>query len=296
MKNLKVIASLLCLLVFSSCIINVDAIPDSDIFKGFDPLEWSDDYVFLPTDNPQQIQVWDTKTKRLVYTYNLLKEMTTLGTDWKRALSVDDMLVINEDIWLLGTGVNCNLIKINVPTGKVEYVLKGVQLVSIAADTKWENNEGCLFGMALPYPNSGMTVYKFSLDGKLLEKKKIFDEDLYMTSLSTIQYINNQYYLLGSKYEDFYLEVQNQKGIKIINLSKDDNYINNIEYEKLFPENFLKDNLKIVPDSFMINFHAFYNMEEDYLSASIAGYRSLTVNMFVQDFYLRCISLDRTWI
>ena len=47
---------------FSSCIINVDNIPDSEVFKSFEPLEWSDDYVFLPTDLPQQIQVWNSKT------------------------------------------------------------------------------------------------------------------------------------------------------------------------------------------------------------------------------------------
>ena len=273
MKNIKILASLLFLLIFSSCIINVDATPDSDFFTGFDPLEWSDGYVFLPTDNPQQIQVWNTESKKLVYTYNLVKEFTVLGKNCVRALSVDDMVVINKDIWLLGAGMNYNLIKINVPTGKVEYVLKGVELVSIAADNKWENGEGCVFGMTLPYPNSGMTVYKFSLDGKLLEKKNVLDEDLCMTSLSTIQYINNQYYLLGSKYEDFYLERQSQKGIKLINLSKEDNYITDINYEKLFPKNFLKDNLKVVPDSFIINFNAFYNMAEDYLSVAIAGYR-----------------------
>ena len=52
------------LLSFSSCIIYVDNIPDSEVFKSFEPLEWSDDYVFLPTDLPQQIQVWNSKTKK----------------------------------------------------------------------------------------------------------------------------------------------------------------------------------------------------------------------------------------
>ena len=119
MKSQKFIFLFMALLSFSSCIINVDNIPDSEVFKSFEPLEWSDDYVFLPTDLPQQIQVWNSKTKKLVYTYELLKEMKVYGKSFERALSINDMVVIDKDIWLSGTGVNNNLLKINVPTGQV---------------------------------------------------------------------------------------------------------------------------------------------------------------------------------
>lgn len=273
MKSQKFIFLFMALLSFSSCIIYVDNIPDSEVFKSFEPLEWSDDYVFLPTDLPQQIQVWNSKTKKLVYTYELLKEMKVYGKSFERALSINDMVVIDKDIWLSGTGVNNNLLKINVPTGQVKYLLRDDRIVSMVADRTWENNEGCLFGMTVSIPNKGMTVYKFSLNGNLLEKKEIIDEDLYITNLNSVQFIDNQYYLIGSKYEHFYPEILNQKGIKLINLSETGNYISNVEYEKLFPKQFLNDNLKIVPDSFLINFNAFYNMKDNYLSAAIAGYK-----------------------
>lgn len=271
MKKLMFI--ILIFITFSSCIINVDNIPDSEVFKSFEPLEWSEDYVFLPTDYPQQIQVWDSKSKKLVYTYELLKNIKVKGKSFERALSINDMVVVDKKIWLSGTGVNNNLLKIDVETGKVEYVLKDDRIVSLVADKKWENNQGCLFGMTISVPNKGMTVYKFSLSGQLLEKKNIFHEDLYVTNLSSIQYINDQYYLLTSKYEDYYSDINNQKGIKIINLSESENYIKDIEYEKLFSKKFLHDNLNIVPDSFMINFKSFYNMSENYLSVSVVGYK-----------------------
>ena len=47
MKSQKFIFLFMAIFSFSSCIINVDNIPDSEVFKSFEPLEWSDDYVFL---------------------------------------------------------------------------------------------------------------------------------------------------------------------------------------------------------------------------------------------------------
>mgnify|MGYP004526317091 FL=1 len=290
MKSQKFIFLFMAVFSFSSCIINVDNIPDSEVFKSFEPLEWSDDYVFLPTDLPQQIQVWNSKAKKLVYTYELLKEMKVYGKSFERALSINDMVVIDKDIWLSGSGVNNNLLKINVPTGQVKYLLRDDRIVSMVADRTWENNEGCLFGMTVSIPNKGMTVYKFSLNGNLLEKKEIIDEDLYITNLNSVQFIDNQYYLIGSKYEHFYPEILNQKGIKLINLSETGNYISNVEYEKLFPKQFLNDILKIVPDSFLINFNAFYNMKDNIYQQLLLGIKIMKIkiaNIFVLDFYLK---------
>ena len=198
MKSQKFIFLFMAVFSFSSCIINVDNIPDSEVFKSFEPLEWSDDYVFLPTDLPQQIQVWNSKTKKLVYTYELLKEMKVYGKSFERALSINDMVVIDKDIWLSGAGVNNNLLKINVPTGQVKYINQKDYIYSMSINKSWENCSGCLWGMNYCQPNDGFSIWQYDLNGNFLSEKKIKYRGLCISPLKFINYIDDEYYILGS--------------------------------------------------------------------------------------------------
>ncbi|WP_443739408.1 hypothetical protein [Treponema sp.] len=257
------------LLSFSSCIIYVDNIPDSEVFKSFEPLEWSDDYVFLPTDLPQQIQVWNSKTKKLVYTYELLKEMKVCGKSFERALSINDMVVIDKDIWLSGTGVNNNLLKINVPTGQVKYINQKDYIYSMSINKSWENCSGCLWGMNYCQPNDGFSIWQYDLNGNFLSEKKINYQGLCISPLKLINYIDDEYYILGS----FDWGINNyrtnkEEYFKIIKINE--KVVNSFPLNIILTEEVLND-LKYNFNDFSCSLTPFKTSNNEYLELSLIG-------------------------
>ena len=269
MKSQKFIFLFMALLSFSSCIINVDNIPDSEVFKSFEPLEWSDDYVFLPTDLPQQIQVWNSKTKKLVYTYELLKEMKVYGKSFERALSINDMVVIDKDIWLSGTGVNNNLLKINVPTGQVKYINQKDYIYSMSINKSWENCSGCLWGMNYCQPNDGFSIWQYDLNGNFLSEKKIKYKGLCISPLKLINYIDDGYYILGS----FDWGINNyrtnkEEYFKIIKINE--NVVNSFPLNIILTEEVLND-LKYNFNDFSCSLTPFKTSNNEYLELGLIG-------------------------
>ena len=269
MKSQKFIFLFMALLSFSSCIIYVDNIPDSEVFKSFEPLEWSDDYVFLPTDLPQQIQVWNSKTKKLVYTYELLKEMKVYGKSFERALSINDMVVIDKDIWLSGTGVNNNLLKINVPTGQVKYINQKDYIYSMSINKSWENCSGCLWGMNYCQPNDGFSIWQYDLNGNFLSEKKIKYKGLCISPLKLINYIDDGYYILGS----FDWGINNyrtnkEEYFKIIKINE--NVVNSFPLNIILTEEVLND-LKYNFNDFSCSLTPFKTSNNEYLELGLIG-------------------------
>ena len=269
MKSQKFIFLFMAVFSFSSCIINVDNIPDSEVFKSFEPLEWSDDYVFLPTDLPQQIQVWNSKTKKLVYTYELLKEMKVLGKSFERALSINDMVVIDKDIWLSGTGVNNNLLKINVPTGQVKYINQKDYIYSMSINKSWENCSGCLWGMNYCQPNDGFSIWQYDLNGNFLSEKKIKYKGLCISPLKLINYIDDGYYILGS----FDWGINNyrtnkEEYFKIIKINE--NVVNSFPLNIILTEEVLND-LKYNFNDFSCSLTPFKTSNNEYLELGLIG-------------------------
>ena len=269
MKSQKFIFLFMAVFSFSSCIINVDNIPDSEVFKSFEPLEWSDDYVFLPTDLPQQIQVWNSKTKKLVYTYELLKEMKVYGKSFERALSINDMVVIDKDIWLSGTGVNNNLLKINVPTGQVKYINQKDYIYSMSINKSWENCSGCLWGMNYCQPNDGFSIWQYDLNGNFLSEKKIKYKGLCISPLKLINYIDDGYYILGS----FDWGINNyrtnkEEYFKIIKING--NVVNSFPLNIILTEEVLND-LKYNFNDFSCSLTPFKTSNNEYLELSLIG-------------------------
>ena len=269
MKSQKFIFLFMALLSFSSCIIYVDNIPDSEVFKSFEPLEWSDDYVFLPTDLPQQIQVWNSKTKKLVYTYELLKEMKVYGKSFERALSINDMVVIDKDIWLSGSGVNNNLLKINVPTGQVKYINQKDYIYSMSINKSWENCSGCLWGMNYCQPNDGFSIWQYDLNGNFLSEKKIKYKGLCISPLKLINYIDDGYYILGS----FDWGINNyrtnkEEYFKIIKINE--NVVNSFPLNIILTEEVLND-LKYNFNDFSCSLTPFKTSNNEYLELGLIG-------------------------
>lgn len=267
MKSQKFIFLFMALLSFSSCIINVDNIPDSEVFKSFEPLEWSDDYVFLPTDLPQQIQVWNSKTKKLVYTYELLKEMKVYGKSFERALSINDMVVIDKDIWLSGSGVNNNLLKINVPTGQVKYINQKDYIYSMKF-MNTPNTEEFLLAKNPYVINGGFKTWRYDLTGKVLSEKEINVEYLSILEFDNIKYINGEYFMIGAL--DYDINISSSKEIfSIINLSNGSSIL--FPSKVFFTSEMISD-LKYNYEDFSCDIFSLNTKYNDYVILSIAGF------------------------
>lgn len=264
----KMITLFLAIFLFSSCIVNVDNIPDSDFFKSFEPLEWSDDYVFLPTDFPQQIQVWNSKTKKLVYTYELLKEMTVHGKKIERAISINDMLIVDKDIWLSGTGVNNNLIKINVPTGKVEYINQKDNFYSMKLIKDFKTDENFLL-LKNPYEvDGGFKIWKYDLNGKVIKEKKININRLSVLEFDNLKEFNDEYLMIGAL--DYDITTSSNKDIfSIINLNKGHSTLFS---SKIFYISKVISDLKYDFEEFSCTLYSLNTNYNDYAILNMAGF------------------------
>ena len=272
MKNLAFLL-FVAQLIFLSCVFSLPHPADSEVFKGFDPLEWSDDYVFLPTNNPQQIQVWNSKSKKLVYTYKLTKNVDTYGKNIERALTITDMSIIDKDIWLSCDGITRNLIKINVPTGEVKYINQKNYFYSIQADKTWENGKGCLWGMNFCQPNDGFTVWQYDFDGNLLYERKIDYIGLDVPPLRFINYVDDNYFILGSSDWDIDSgRVKKDEFFKIIKLNgKDGGVVKNFSLDTLLTEKIYQD-LKLDFEDFGCALGIFKAKYNEYLELNLVGF------------------------
>lgn len=106
---------------FLSCPANSNK-PDSYYFNKMEPLEWSDDYIVAATNYPNQIQVWDSKSNRMIHKYSLFTDETKWEQGTERALRVYSMAVYEGVIWFIGIGMQTSLIRLDCKTGEMKYI------------------------------------------------------------------------------------------------------------------------------------------------------------------------------
>ncbi len=99
MKKINAFIVIAVLVSLSSCGVQ-DLKPDREIFGNFEPLEWSDDYVFAATNYPQSIQVWNKETGKLVRNYYLTTD-PSWKTEYRRSLWIYDMVAMGQNLWIL---------------------------------------------------------------------------------------------------------------------------------------------------------------------------------------------------
>ena len=232
-KNFIILLIFVLSLLFSCCWGPKEK-ADSEIFTSIEPMEWSEDYVFSATNSPSSIQIWDSKTNKLVKDISLV-----IG---KRCITIVDMAVLEKSVWLIGYGISYNLIRIDIETGKVEYInfsYDGYRSrpYRIQAISKEEDGVGTLWVKSYGNAKNGTLFACYNVDGTLRDCFPI-ETDIENTPMSAV-YHNNKYYLLGTSLSDVLVGNQEQESYSLINLS-DKTVIklkNTVFFDKEFFEN-----------------------------------------------------------
>ena len=95
---------------------------DSEIFTDFDGYEMQEnDVVLIKNSSPFEIEIWNSETKKLAKSYSFTKNVSESiaynGLAYLELISCD---IIGDDIWAIVEGVQTNLIKLNISTGKLK--------------------------------------------------------------------------------------------------------------------------------------------------------------------------------
>lgn len=225
---------------FLSCPANSNK-PDSYYFNKMEPLEWSDDYIVAATNYPNQIQVWDSKTNRMIHKYSLFTDETKWEQGTERALRVYSIAVYEGVIWFIGIGMQTSLIRLDCKTGEMKYINLDITPWEVVVVPEENGGKGAIVTASYAEPRSGVSVRFLDTDGNVFKKSDISYTRINLMSSRGTYYENGEYYLTASK--DDYFTKEEYEGFKLIKITgENENCISDISTEKFFDENFIKDN------------------------------------------------------
>ena len=264
--------------------------PDSYYFNKMQPLEWKDTYILTATNTPQQIQVWDSETGKLVHTYSLSTDVTKWGEGTQRALDILDMEVINKSVWIICSGKQRNLIKLDVETGEMKYIDLDCSVLYLKSMTDGNNGKGCIVVSTRSDSRVGIAIRILDLDGNIINNYNIKYKDLDILDIKGIRYINNEYIMTMSKFSEFNYVEKDQKGFRLLRLTEDNQYfIEDISFEKILSESFLSENVKKETDEFITAFSMndyVRNSDDIYISLSVIDMYNCQRFLFEYDYQL----------
>ncbi len=213
--GILLIVNLFLLLGCSSCVFE-DKTPDNQVFTSFEPLEWSDNYIFAATNYPPSIQVWDKESCKLIKNYSLVKNYKNNY----RELFIWDMEVLGHCVWFTASGYQKNTIRFDIETGRLNY---------IQLDCKPEFIEICkernsVFVSTFSAKHVGVAIRELDIQGNILNKYDIKHDDIKLSEVAGARYVNGNYYLTASKDNDYSKEKQDEIGYRVLCL-KDSNYL-----------------------------------------------------------------------
>lgn len=280
MKSLlKIILILLQYLFFISCEMDpaYSTKPDSYYFNKMQPLEWNDNYVFTATNTPQQIQVWDGEKGKLVHTYSLSTDVTKWGQGTERALDILDMAVINKSVWIICSGKQRNLIKLDVETGEMKYIELDCSVLYLKGLISGNKGNGCVVVATRTAPKVGIAIRILDLEGNVLNKYNVKHEDIDVVDIKGMRYINDEYILTMSKFNEFNYIENEQKGFSILKLKENEEYfIEEISFDKVLSNSFVTNNVIQQSAEFITVFEM-----EDYVN----DYDTIYVELSLIDMY-----------
>ena len=280
MKSLlKIILILLQYLFFISCEMDpaYSTKPDSYYFNKMQPLEWNDNYVFTATNTPQQIQVWDGEKGKLVHTYSLSTDVTKWGQGTERALDILDMTVINKSVWIICSGKQRNLIKLDVETGEMKYIELDCSVLYLKGLVSGNKGNGCVVVATRTAPKVGIAIRILDLEGNVLNKYNVKHEDIDVVDIKGMRYINDEYILTMSKFNEFNYIENEQKGFSLLKLKENEEYfIEEISFDKVLSNSFVTNNVIQQSAEFITVFEM-----EDYVN----DYDTIYVELSLIDMY-----------
>lgn len=280
MKSLlKIILILLQYLFFISCEMDpaYSTKSDSYYFNKMQPLEWNDNYVFTATNTPQQIQVWDGEKGKLVHTYSLSTDVTKWGQGTERALDILDMAVINKSVWIICSGKQRNLIKLDVETGEMKYIELDCSVLYLKGLVSGNKGNGCVVVATRTAPKVGIAIRILDLEGNVLNKYNVKHEDIDVVDIKGMRYINDEYILTMSKFNEFNYIENEQKGFSLLKLKENEEYfIEEISFDKVLSNSFVTNNVIQQSAEFITVFEM-----EDYVN----DYDTIYVELSLIDMY-----------
>ena len=280
MKSLlKIILILLQYLFFISCEMDpaYSTKPDSYYFNKMQPLEWKDNYVFTATNTPQQIQVWDGEKGKLIHTYSLSTDVTKWGEGTQRALDILDMEVINKSVWIICSGKQRNLIKLDVETGEMKYIELDCSVLYLKGIVSGNRGNGCVVVATRTDSRVGMGIRILDLQGNVIEKYDIKQDDLDIVNLRGMRYINDEYIMTVYKFSELNYTDKNQKGYWILKLKENGEYFfEEVLFEKVLSESFMSKNVIQETSEFITAFTM-----EDYVN----NHDKIFVGLSIVDMY-----------
>ena len=280
MKSLlKIILILLQYLFFISCEMDpaYSTKLDSYYFNKMQPLEWNDNYVFTATNTPQQIQVWDGEKGKLVHTYSLSTDVTKWGQGTERALDILDMTVINKSVWIICSGKQRNLIKLDIETGEMKYIELDCSVLYLKGLVSGNKGNGCVVVATRTAPKVGIAIRILDLEGNVLNKYNVKHEDIDVVDIKGMRYINDEYILTMSKFNEFNYIENEQKGFSLLKLKENEEYfIEEISFDKVLSNSFVTNNVIQQSAEFITVFEM-----EDYVN----DYDTIYVELSLIDMY-----------
>ena len=275
----KIVLILLQCLLFLSCEMDPahSTNPDSYYFNKMQPLEWKDTYILAATNTPQQIQVWDSETGKLVHTYSLSTDVTKWGQGTERALDILDMTVINKSVWIICSGKQRNLIKLDVETGEMKYIELDCSVLYLKGIVSGNRGNGCVVVATRTDSRVGMGIRILDLQGNVIEKYDIKQDDLDIVNLRGMRYINDEYIMTVYKFSELNYTDKNQKGYWILKLKENGEYFfEEVLFEKVLSESFMSKNVIQETSEFITAFTM-----EDYVN----NHDKIFVGLSIVDMY-----------
>nr|MCR5400177.1 hypothetical protein [Treponema sp.] len=238
MKKINIFLSLVTflLLLFCSFSCRQEIADDEDVFKSFEPLEWSDDYVFAATNEPDSIQVWDSKTHKLVRVYKFYDEK-----DNQSFLEIQDINVLEKSILFIATRKKTSLVKFDIETGTLNFMKLDFSPYSLSPVMDFKNNEEVIWVNSFGHPKYGMDFAMFTDKGELRRKLNIKSENLQGTVAGNIFCEDGTFYIYGDGFKKT-TDEESLSCLSLINL--DAEKLQDIDNRIFFPKGFLAKEFK----------------------------------------------------
>lgn len=209
--GILLIVNLFLLLGCSSCVFE-DKTPDNQVFTSFEPLEWSDNYIFAATNYPPSIQVWDKESCKLIKNYSLVKNYKNNY----RELFIWDMEVLGHSVWFTASGYQKNTIRFDIETGRLNYIQLDCKPEYIEID---EDN-GKVFLSTISAKHVGLAIRELDIQGNVINKYDIKHDDIDIINIAGLRNINGKYYFTASKDDDYIKENADEVGYRCLCLEE----------------------------------------------------------------------------
>ena len=252
------------LLLFCSFSCRQEIADDEDVFKSFEPLEWSDDYVFAATNTPHSIQVWDSKTKKLVRVYKFYDL-----EDGNRYFDIMYADYLDKAIWFVGCRKRSNLIRLDIETGKLDFIKTDFIVTGIQAIPADIDGKGTLWVCSSGTIKSGKQFACYNTDGSLRDSFRISDSRASYCELGVI-YSEGKYYQFSVKDTDLNNYEKEQDVVCMINLT--DREVLPLSFSDFFSNEFIERELGISDKiKFISNFTVQTTAEKFYLCTTLTS-------------------------